>query len=130
MSVDAYPAGPYGLDALKIIDNFAFMGFRDGGDPFTELDLNDFYDPDGAKNIKALFITLGWNGCPASVRLATRMNTWDTQYRSQGSSSREGPSRFGDRPGRGQCRTFRMGRSRRDKWWIKYLAAGADGRRR
>jgi hypothetical protein len=60
------------------------MGFRDGGDEFTELSLDDFYDPDGTKGIKALFITLGWNGCPVSNREAPKMNTWDTQYRSQG----------------------------------------------
>jgi hypothetical protein len=84
MSVDAYPAGPYGLDTHEIIDSFSFMGFSDGGDPFTEVHLSDFYDPDGTGNIKALFITLGWNGCPAALQQAGRMNTWDTQYRSEG----------------------------------------------
>jgi hypothetical protein len=82
--MDVYPDGPYGLDALQIINNMTFMGFRDGGDPFTELSLIDYYDSDGAKEIKALFITFGWNGCGASLSEAGRMNTWETQYRSQG----------------------------------------------
>jgi hypothetical protein len=67
MSVDAYPAGPYGLETLEIIDSFSFMGFRDGGDPFTELHLNDYYDPDGAKNIKAVFMA-GLGGYPSARR--------------------------------------------------------------
>lgn len=82
--MDVYPVGPYGLDALQIINNMTFMGFRDGGDPFTELSLSDYYDPDGAKGIKALFITFGWNGCGACVTEAGNMNKWETQYRSQG----------------------------------------------
>jgi hypothetical protein len=59
-------------------------GFRDGADPFAEIRLNDFYDPDGAKGIKALFVTLGWNGCPAALTQAGRTETWDTK----GSSTR------------------------------------------
>lgn len=79
-----YPAGPYGLNALQIINDITFMGFRDGGDPFTQLSLSDYYDPDGAKGIKALYITFGWNGCGACIEEAGNMNKWETQYRSQG----------------------------------------------
>jgi hypothetical protein len=82
--MDVYPAGPYGLNALQIFNDMTFMGFRDGADPFTELSLIDYYDPDGAKGIKALYITFGWNGCGACLGEAGKMNTWDTQYRSQG----------------------------------------------
>ena len=82
--MDEYPAGPYGLGVQETIDNFTFMGFRDSGDPFTEIHLSDFYDPDGTKGIKALYITLGWNGCGAAVGQAKHMNQWDSQYRSEG----------------------------------------------
>jgi len=82
--MDVYPAGPYGLNALQIINDITFMGFRDGSDPFTQLSLSDYYDPDGAKDIKALYITFGWNGCGACIEEAGNMNKWETQYRSQG----------------------------------------------
>lgn len=79
-----YPAGPYGLSESQIIKNMKFMGFRDGTGPYTELSLSDYYDPDGTKGIKALFITLGWNGCGASVNQADQMKTYQTLYTSQG----------------------------------------------
>ena len=80
----AYPAGPYGLNASQIISNMTFVGFRDGAGPYTELSLSDYYDPDGAKGIKALYITFGWNGCGACLQEAGNMNTWETDYSGKG----------------------------------------------
>jgi hypothetical protein len=84
VSVDTYPTGPYGLGTADVIDKFTFMGFRDGGDPFVKLSLTDFYDPEGTKGIKALFVTLGRSSCGACVGQAGRMETWETKYRSEG----------------------------------------------
>jgi hypothetical protein len=84
MLMDVYPVGPYGLDELQIINDMTFMGFRDGADPFTQLSMSDYYDPDGAKGIKALYITFGWNGCGACLIEAGNMNKWEAQYRSRG----------------------------------------------
>jgi len=79
-----YPAGPYGFDQGQTFQNYSFMGFRNGADPFTELSLSDYYDPDLSNGIKALFITYGWNGCGACISESHNMNTWDGEYHSEG----------------------------------------------
>lgn len=57
-----YPAGPYGLGVGAILEDFAFLGWRDpvaaGYDPskLETVRLSDFYNPDGRSTTKLLWI--------------------------------------------------------------------------
>jgi hypothetical protein len=57
-----YPAGPYGNGVGSTLENFGFLGWRDpvasnyDQNALEEVRLGDFYDPDGSKNIKLIWI--------------------------------------------------------------------------
>jgi hypothetical protein len=57
-----YPAGPYGLSRGAVLENFAFLGWKDpvaAGYDQTKLEtvrLSDFYNPDGRSDVKLLWI--------------------------------------------------------------------------
>src|SRR5688572_14140487 len=58
-----YPAGPYGVGVGSVIEDFAFLGWRDpvasGYDinKFETVRLSEFYNPDGARSdIKLIWI--------------------------------------------------------------------------
>jgi hypothetical protein len=75
--LESYPAGPYGTTVGSVLENFAFLGWRDpvaaGYDPakLETVRLSDFYDPDGTKGIKLLWINASavWcSVCKAEMR--------------------------------------------------------------
>lgn len=57
-----YPAGPYGIGLHATLENFGFLGWRDpvasnyDENALEEVRLGEFYDPDGSKNIKLIWI--------------------------------------------------------------------------
>ena len=57
-----YPAGPYGIGVHATLENFGFMGWRDpvasnyDENALEEVRLSEFYDPDGSKNIRLIWI--------------------------------------------------------------------------
>jgi hypothetical protein len=77
---EAYPAGPYGLQMGDTMADFAFMGYRDATGPYTQIQLSDYYDPDGTRGIRALYVTLGEVLCGACVGEAPHINDWKTQW--------------------------------------------------
>jgi hypothetical protein len=68
------------------IADFGFMGYRDATGPYTQIQLSDYYDPDGARGIRALYVTLGEVLCGACVGEAPNINTWKTQYGPDGAA--------------------------------------------
>jgi hypothetical protein len=58
----AYPAGPYGVGVHATLENFAFLGWSDpvAADydvtKMEEVRVGDYYDPDGSKNIRLIWI--------------------------------------------------------------------------
>jgi hypothetical protein len=64
----SYPAGPYGYTNGATIENYHWMGWTDPkGVNYTgdleEIQLADYYDPDGTKNIKAIFVNASARWC-------------------------------------------------------------------
>lgn len=57
-----YPAGPYGIGLGSTLENFGFLGWRDpvasnyDENALEEVRLGEFYDPDGSKNIRLIWI--------------------------------------------------------------------------
>jgi hypothetical protein len=57
-----YPPGPYGLGEHATLENFGFLGWRDpvasnyDENHLEQVRLGDFYDPDGSKNIRLIWI--------------------------------------------------------------------------
>jgi thiol-disulfide isomerase/thioredoxin len=49
-----YPEGPYGLEGQKVFPPIKFKAYREGTGEFTEIDMREYYDPDGTKGIYAL----------------------------------------------------------------------------
>jgi hypothetical protein len=64
--------------------NFGFMGYREAAGPYTQIQLSDYYDPDGTLGVRALYVTLGEVLCGACVGEAPHINTWKTQYAPDG----------------------------------------------
>lgn len=63
-----YPTGPFGVVKNTLIQNYKFLGWENPkeinytGD-LQPIELADFYDPDGVKGIKALFINASARWC-------------------------------------------------------------------
>lgn len=57
-----YPAGPYGTGLGATIEDYSFLGWHDpvavdyDVDQLEEVSLSEFYDPDGTKDIKLIWI--------------------------------------------------------------------------
>jgi len=58
----AYPPGPYGVGVHATLENFSFLGWRDpvaadyDVSKMEEVRVGDFYDPDGSKDIRLIWI--------------------------------------------------------------------------
>jgi hypothetical protein len=75
--LETYPSGPYGTAVGSVLENYAFLGWRDpvasDYDPakLETVRLSDFYDPDGRSGIKLLWINASavWcSVCKAEMR--------------------------------------------------------------
>lgn len=58
----AYPSGPYGLAEGDVFPNHSWMGYRHGKGDFIPIACSDYYDPTGAKGIRAVFFTVNTTG--------------------------------------------------------------------
>ena len=65
--VDGYPAGPFGLKKGQIFPNLTLHGYRDGAGAWTDITLKDFFDPDGAKGINGIYLTVSAPWCAGCV---------------------------------------------------------------
>lgn len=65
--VDGYPAGPFGLKKGQVFPNRTLRGYRDGAGEWTEIALKDFFDPDGSKGIRGIYLTVSAPWCPGCV---------------------------------------------------------------
>jgi hypothetical protein len=82
----AYPPGPYGRTVGATFPNLALMGYRNGAGAWTQIQISDYYDPDGTRGLRALYVTLGEVGCGACVQEAPHINQWKMQYAQYGTA--------------------------------------------
>jgi len=62
-----YPPGPYGLDTTMTFPSVSFQGYVGGQAPWTTIALKDYYDPDGTKGIRGIYLTGSAPWCAACV---------------------------------------------------------------
>lgn len=59
----AYPAGPYGLRQGDVFPLLVLKGYRGGVAPFGDVSTNEYYDPSGARGIRAVHLTVQGSWC-------------------------------------------------------------------
>ncbi len=67
----AYPPGPYGGGLEATVPDLTFEGYHAGSDVWGTLSLRDYYDPDGAKGIRALVVVIVAEWCNVCAAAAT-----------------------------------------------------------
>lgn len=63
---NTYPDGPYGLNLNNIFPNVKLSGYRDGAAgtmEWTELSMQDYYDPTGERGIYAILVIVSAEWC-------------------------------------------------------------------
>jgi len=67
-SAAAYPSGPYGVAVGDVLQDATFFGYRNAdasaSGELETFSLSDFYDPDGEKGIRAIYISVSAAWCP------------------------------------------------------------------
>ncbi len=87
-----YPEGPYGNELHSIMPNYRFMGWNNpkeveyDTEKLEPIQLADFYDPDGTKNIKIILINSSAQWCPPCKAEYSHFKTNGTfaEYREKG----------------------------------------------
>lgn len=65
-----YPDPPYGLESGNVFPPLKLTGYRNGGGPWTTIDVGQYHDPDGSRGINALVIDVEAAWCSVSRELA------------------------------------------------------------
>jgi hypothetical protein len=63
---NSYPEGPYGLEKDNVFPNAKFMGYREGVNgtkEWTELAMQDYYDPTGERGVYAILVVVSAEWC-------------------------------------------------------------------
>lgn len=64
----AYPSGPYGVAIGDVIQDATFFGYKNAEasaeGALESFSLSDFYDPDGTKGVKAIYVSVSASWCP------------------------------------------------------------------
>lgn len=62
-----YPPGPYGMAVGMTFPDLKLMGYLGGTGPWTTIDLEHYYDPDGSRGINGLYVTGSAPWCAGCV---------------------------------------------------------------
>lgn len=69
----AYPEGPYGKTVNAIFPEVTFEGYRDGDGEWSTLSMLDYFDPEGAKGIHAIYVVVAAQWCGVCQQEAARL---------------------------------------------------------
>ncbi|MGZ3418063.1 MAG: hypothetical protein ACXVEF_34960 [Polyangiales bacterium] len=75
-----YPAGPYGLARGNVFPNLKFKGYHDGKGAWTDIQMSDYYDPDGSRGINAIYMTVSAEWCPVCKEDAKVLPGWYSSH--------------------------------------------------
>jgi hypothetical protein len=64
-AVGSYPPGPYGMQTGMTFPELSLQGYVGGTGPWTTIDLEDYFDPDGSRGIAGLYLTGSAPWCAA-----------------------------------------------------------------
>lgn len=81
----SYPTTGCGTNAGQLIDDYSWKG-RLGGlsSPVTTLNMHDYYNPDGSKQYRYMFITVSAFWCSACKDEASHLNDVQSKYGPKG----------------------------------------------
>jgi len=80
-----YPDGPYGLARGNVFPNLKFKGYREGKGAWTDIEMLDYYDPDGSRGINAIYLTVSAEWCPVCKEDAKVLPLWyESHYKPRG----------------------------------------------
>jgi len=80
-----YPTGPYGLSVGYVVPNVSLSGYRDATGAWTAISLGEYYDPTGARGVRALLITssAAWCG-PCREEAKDLVDMYSATYKARG----------------------------------------------
>jgi len=80
-----YPDPPYGLKVGETFPNLAFKGYHDGTGDWTDITMQDYYDPDGSRGIYGIYLVVAAQWCPPCNEEANMLSRfWPEQYKMRG----------------------------------------------
>jgi hypothetical protein len=80
-----YPRGPYGMQEGEVFPDVALQGYRAAAGAWTTIQLKDYYDPDGAKGVKGLYVTIAAPWCEACVAEGKSLpDRYANEYKAKG----------------------------------------------
>lgn len=80
-----YPAGPYGFRVGQTFPDISIDGYIGAAGDWKSIALADYYDPDGARGVRGLYLTVSAPWCPACVSEAkTLPAAYASTYRGRG----------------------------------------------
>jgi hypothetical protein len=80
-----YPAGPFGLSVGDVFPRIRVNGYKNGTGGWTALDTLDYFDPNGARGINGVYVTVSapWcSGCKLEGAALPRL--YEGQYKARG----------------------------------------------
>lgn len=60
---NTYPPGPYGLEKGNIFPPITMKGYKLGQQPWTDIAIQDYYDPDGSRGVYAIYYVISAEWC-------------------------------------------------------------------
>lgn len=69
----AYPAAPFGKTKGKVFPDLAIEGYRDGTGDWTPIAMSDYYDPDGARGVRAVYVLIVAQWCSVCMQEAAQL---------------------------------------------------------
>ncbi len=79
-----YPEGPFGNEQGRIFPDLTFQGYRDGKGAWVDLAMHDYFDPDGSKGVRAIYILIVAQWCSVCQSEARRTPSTYDKYRAKG----------------------------------------------
>lgn len=83
--VGGYPVGPYDVFAGATFPPLSLAGYPDGSTTWGSISMREYFDPDGTKGIRGVFVIVAAQWCEVCKREARwQPNAYLTNYRARG----------------------------------------------
>jgi len=79
-----YPSGPYGKSVGATFPNLSWSGYKDSAGAWTTITMNDYFDPDGSKGVRAVLIEMSAVWCGVCQSEAARFSPTYSSWKSKG----------------------------------------------
>jgi hypothetical protein len=80
-----YPRGPYGMEEGNVFPDVTLQGYHAAAGAWTTIKLKDYYDADGSRGIRGLYLTIAAPWCEACVAEGkTLPDRYANEYKAKG----------------------------------------------